>query len=127
MTDKVDAGPMARAPFRLAGPAVPVPESPGTYRIPAGQWAKREAAADRLEQLARNFFDADADEAASWFITGWPRSIVADSEVTSCREWLVVKASQGRIHAFYDLITGTGVISSWSADGNKSTFTPANS
>jgi hypothetical protein len=130
MTDVVDTEAMARAPFRLEGPAELV--EPGLYRIPAGQWAHREANADRLEQLARDFFDPlnterdERGEAAWWFITGWPSTIVADADVTSCREWLVVRAGQGRIHAFYDSITGRRIISSWSSQGATSTFTPSN-
>lgn len=102
-----------------------MPTDTDTHVIPAAQWAAREAAADRLAAEAVDFFDPEAGEAAWWHITGWPRSIVEGAEVTTCREWLVVKAPQHRIHAFYDRIKGRRIVCSWSADGNRSTFTPA--
>ena len=105
--------------------------------IPAAQWAQREANADQLDAEARSFFDADG-EAAWWFVTGgWPTtidangdevasaSLVEGSEVTTIREWLVVKASAERIAAFYDTLTGRRLIDSWSSHGRTADFTPA--
>lgn len=113
------------------------------YKIPADQWASRELNADRLEDAARAFFDASPDESIPansavclhsmrrddervwWHLTGWTESLVAGAEVTICREWLVVKASQARRHAFYDAIKGDGIISSVDSTEDRTRFTPA--
>lgn len=92
--------------------------------IPALEWAKREANADQLEAEARAFLDP-AGEAASWFITHWPTSMVEGSEVLACREWMIVRATYERQAAFYDSIKGRRIVDSWSANGDTSQFTPA--
>lgn len=94
------------------------------YTFPADRWAQREANADRLAEAAVAFLDVDAGESAAWFITHWPLGLVAGADVTACREWLVVKAPYERINAFYDIVSGRGLISSSSGHGDHTNFTP---
>lgn len=93
------------------------------YRIPGNIWETREANANAMELLARDFFAGEDGERAGWFVTHWPESIAEGSDATTCREWLVVHATPERARDFHDLI---GQLSgTWNADGRTHRFTPS--
>ncbi len=99
-------------------------ETISDYRIPRNIWEERETNADRMEQVAREFFDGET-ESAGWFVTHWPEPIAEGSDATSTREWLVCRASPPRLESFYDLLTAASLCSASHWDGHRAEFSPS--